>query len=348
MLRGTHLQTITLLAVIGMAASSVFAQSAPPSLDTVRGLGTIGSSEQRMIDAWLEWQVNRLESSSAKDAFKTLKEAFDAERLNQGNSAAFVGAMAARTARMAEQRLPNSGPNSATARAIARMLFDLNREQAVPGFIAGLRSKDQSARYFSAAGLEQQRGSITTARTQVTEVVAALKAAGLAETNPTIVKHIYGALAYEPITPEVFDAYVGILDKRLEARRQGALVVDGAEVQVLEYLRKRSVLDGLSRGQSPQLVGRLAVLLRLDAQRYVSETLPFVEKDRVERQLFAVEEILTTLTAQNGEIAAALRADGHNNRERILAETLLWVGDSETSTEGRLSGTPWNVPIGAP
>jgi len=348
MLRDNHPRIITLFAVIGMTASAVLAQSAAPSLDAVRGLGTIGASEQRVIDAWLESQVSKLDSSSAKDAFKILKEAFDAERLNQGNSAAFIGAMAAGTARMAEQRLPNSGPNSTTARAIARMLFDLNREQAVPGFIAGLKSQDQGARYFSAAGLGQQRGSIATARARVTEVVTALKAAGIAETSPTIIKQIYGALAYEPITPEIFDAYLGILDRRIEARRQGAFVVDGAEVQALEYLRKRSVLDGLSRGQSPQLVGRLAVLLRLDAQRYVSDTLPFAEKDPIERQLFAVEEILTTLTSQTGEIAAALRAEGHDNRVRILAETLLWVGDPETGTEGRLSAAPWNVPIGAP
>jgi len=173
----------------------------------------------------------------------------------------------------------------------------------------------------------------------------------LAESDPIVLGRIYEALAMPGQVGVVFDAYVALFDKRLDQRRTTAVMVDGAEIFALEFLRTPAVLQGLNADQKTQLAARLAVFVRMDALRYQVSNLGFDEVDRIERALDGAEEILERLVgtaSAGGKIRDALSTGAREAKESVLQQAYRWVGHPDTQENGVLNAAPWNVPIGAP
>jgi hypothetical protein len=315
--KGVRINYSLLLLAGALSAGISLAQEGAPAgdqvLNSIREMGNVGAGDARRIGEWVKGKVTALEKSEAQDKVRRFIESFEAQRLHRANTAAFVDALA---------------------------------EQTAPAFLEGLGSRVEPVRYLSAKGLVGQQDAIAANRNQRNQVVAAVKDAGQAETKGVILQYLYSAIAYRPLTPEVFDAYVAILDARLARRRAGAMKCDGGEIELYEFFRTAAILNSLNNAQKTALVQRLAVLLRMDAQRYGTPNLDFIEQDHLERCLEGNEAILTPLAGPGGNITQQLsNAAGPS---AVLQQMHLWVGNQATGVTGKLSGPPWNIPDGAP
>ena len=238
--------------------------------------------------------------------------------------------------------LPSSMPSAS---------HNIRTSEAVDGLLAGLSAKNSDVRILCLMGLTSSQSAIEGDAAKLQQIVQALRRAGATESDPTVVTRFYLALAYKNQVALVFDAYMDILEKRLASRRGPAIFAPWAEVELVEFFRQPSVVNALSQPQKTQLVGRLAVLFRADAQRYNAEEFKdYYEKDGLERRLHGIEAILVSLVGggNSGQIRAELEKGGHEQRAAILIEVYKWVGDPAEQTPGTLNAAPWNVPIGAP
>ncbi len=311
------------------------------ALAGIRDSTNLSSADKRVITDWLNSELIRV---NAPEDFKSFKQAFDRQRLDPANSAAFYTELATQTSNLASQRLADENTTVPRQRCLARALLDLNRIQTAPGMVKGLKAKDQAVRYFCATGLARQVGNYTDPK----QIVTALKEAGLVETNPVILKSIYQALAIQPPIAENVDAYLGIMDARTELRRQGATTGDGAAVVVLEYFRTPAVIGALTNQQKNELVKRVATLLRMDASDYRSTNLDHYEELFLALQLDAAEDILGQITGQTGRVRSQMEVGGKANASGIYQAVLAWVGDADNNINGTLNTNPYNVPVGAP
>lgn len=182
-------------------------------------------------------------------------------------------------------------------------------------------------------------------------MIQKLRAVALAEESEIVLKRIYAALAFASHADEVFDVYMAIMDKRLALRRKRPVNrCDGTEVPAFEYFRVGSVAGALTPVQKSQLAARVAVFLRMDAQRYQSDEISskFLELDHLERELYAAEDVLKKLGASGGNISGTLSNGGYGARAAVLQEAYRWVGHPTNQSKGSLNQAPWNVPVGAP
>lgn len=329
-----------------LGAGVVRAQSGNPldsSVDTIRQLTAISQSDQDRILRWVQYEVDNLQG------FGPFRQRFRDQYNDTGNSAAFKTDLARQTAQVAGARFAAQGVAGQVARSVAQILVDMNVVETVPGLVAGLRSADSGARYLCAKGLSAQKVAIAADNATLTSVVAGLSAAGSTEQDPVVLGRIYEALGYGGQLAAVFDVYIKLFDQRLQFRRGAAVVADGAENYAYEFFRASTVAGALSATQKKQLVGRVAVFLRFDAERYNTANLSFDEMDRIERVLDGAEEILAASTGiTGGNIRDRLRAGGFGNRAAVVVEAYRWVGDPKASQPGALSAAPWSVPLGAP
>jgi hypothetical protein len=243
------------------------------------------------------------------------------------------------------------GGRGDVAHALAQVLVDMDRPDVVPAFLAGLKSPDARARYVCARGLVSQKKSIGSDKTKIESVLPSLREAGMAESNPIVLGRVYESLGFPPAqAPAVFDAYLALFDRRIAFRKSNPAIVDGAELYAYEYFRTKSVASALNANQQQQLAARLAVFLRLDAERYQAANLPFDEADLLERNLDGVEEILSLIVgdSKGGKIREVLGSTGHANPAAIQPEVTKWIGNAASGEKGALNEAPWNVPIGAP
>jgi hypothetical protein len=324
-------------------------------IDTIRPRSDIGVSDQQRIAEWVEGRVNEFAGFEAfTERIKTCYE-------HPSNAQPFRTQLCIQTARVAAAQFARADLNRDVAHALAQILIDMNRVEAFPGVVAGLKSTDVRARYLCAKGLGSLQRAISGDQATFDQAVEALRVAGLAESDPVVLGRIYQALAYPSRVGDVFESYLNLLDKRLQDRRGAAVKADGAEIFAYEFFRTPAVVAGLDQGQKAQLVGRLAVFLRLDAQRYNDPTiappqdkempdLNFDERDRIERMLDAVEELLESIVGagRGGSIREALSAGAYDERQAVLREAYRWVGDPEANEPGALNEAPWNVAVGAP
>jgi hypothetical protein len=315
-------------------------------LNSIRELGNVGAGDARRIGQWVKDKVTALEKSDAEDRISRFVKSFEAQRLNRANTAAFVDALAEQTAGVALEWFAKKNLNWQVGMALGRVLVNMDRVQTIPAFVAGIASDAEPVRYLSAKGLVRQQDAIAANKNQRNQVVAAVKTAGQAETKGVILQYLYSAIAYRPLTQEVFDAYLAILDARLARRRAGALKYDGAEVELYEYFRAGGMPESLSSAQKTALVQRLAVMLRMDAQRYATPNLDFVEQDHLERCLEGNEDILARSVGPGGDIAQQLSNGA--GPPAVLQQVHQWVGDQATGVTGKLNGPPWNIEPGAP
>jgi len=350
---------VWLLAGPPLFLGSALAQDATPEDDTInaiRQLAQISQADQRRIGEWVQVQVDKMAATPDSDrqtASVALRKKFKGQYENQANTPPFRAQLAAQTATVAAAQLSNPKLDPWVAFALARVLVDMERDRAetLPGLVAGLKSRHEAARYLCAEGLSAPKAAIAADKAKLDEAVDALKKAALAETSPIVLGRIYLALAHGNQVPAVLDAYLAIFDKRLGDRRGGAVAADGAEVEAFEFFRSAGVLAALNQDQKAQLTSRLAVFLRLDAERYKTTGLDFYELDRLERMMDSVEAVFAELVGaagKGGKIREELAAGGQDRRAEVLAEAYKWVGHPQSKEPGALNSSPLNVPIGAP
>ncbi len=343
----TTMATGVLVVLIGTGpAAPACAQEPSPEdqvIDSIRQRADIGASDQRRIGRWVQMQVDEFAGAAA------FRGKFGDQYNHDGNSDVFKRYLTVKTTEIAAQLFPNAAADDPVVRALAQVLIDWNRLEAFDALVAGLTTADAPARLLCARGLAVQRRFIANDDARVAQMIQALNDAGLAETQPVILRRIYEALALPGKTAEVFDVYLRIFDKRLAARRGTAVIADGAEVFAYAYFLDTTVQRSLDADQKNRLVLAVAAFLRLDAQRYDSPNVPFGERDWLERSLDAGERILEAVVGSSGgRIRDKLSEGGYSSRAEVRKEAYRWVGDPLAKAPGSLNQAPWNVPIGAP
>lgn len=343
---------IALLAVVSAVRTSLAQDAAADTavIDTIRTQTPISESDQRRIAEWIDAQVNRVKSAADDKKRATgvaVRDLLRAQFENSANTPAFKEQFVSKAAANAVAQL--STLDAQSARVLFKTLLDFNRPEAVPAFLAGLKSKDAGVRMLSASGLAGQRAVIAPDKARLDAMVDALKQAGLAESEGVTLDRIYLALSVPPAQAgQVFDAFMAIFDKRLEKRRAGAVHVDGAEVTAYEFFRTAGVAAALNPAQKEQLVKAVATFLRFDAQRYSATDLPFEQVDAIQRLLDGGEDILVGVVGagKGGDVRGVLASGG--TAAQVMEQVRLWIGDSSASQPGALNGAPWNVAAGAP
>jgi len=346
--------------ILGAATPAARAQPASSDavIDSIRPLETISAGDQRRIVEWAAAEVAQLESdaraatspSAEAQLLRAFRDRFASQFTHARNSDAFRAQFALQSAQVFASRFEPARANPFVARALARVLVDFGRSETLDALLACLAVDDQGSRFLCARGLAALHPTIAADRAVVTRVAGALRSSGMAESNPVVLGQIYRALALPGHAGEVLDAYLGLLDQRLDARRGGALVADRAELGAFDYFRTAGVITSLSAEQKAKLAGRLAPYLRMDAERYAAAELDFDERDALERRLDALEECLSLLTGPGvgGDLRTKLGEGGQATSAAIRDEVYKWIGNPADQTPGALSQAPWNVPIGAP
>lgn len=334
------------------------AQPANPedaNINALRGLTSISPVDQTKFERWIVEEISLAEAAVARSdsAANQFRDRFQAQVKNPANSAAFVTQFVTSAGSVAAQRMSSPNLNWRVAHALAVELADLKRKEVLPGLLAGLNSPAAAVRAVCARGLDDLKSVLATDPPRLTQVIQALQSAGVAEQSPHVLSRIYLALGYsaQQSFGQVFDAYLAILDARLQSRVASAAAPDGAEIPAFEFLADPSVAKQLNPAQKAALASKVAVFLRLDAARYNAPVLSHDEQDRIERLLSAEEEILESCVGPNpqaGKIRGLLEQGGWSNRQAIQAEVAKWIGDAASNTPGVLNAAPWNVPIGAP
>ena len=368
----TMSRTVGLVIILAGCAGWAFAQPAEPAeptltpeeeaVNALRSLANISPLDEERIAGWINQAIDKAVANQAdRDArFRTLHTAFEQQRLNPGNSAAFVSALAAQTAQVTTARLQSAEFDPVVARALTRAMIDQNRTQTVPGFVAALRFPDAATRALAANGLSMHLRRVAEDRPRLEQVIGALRSAGEAERDPVALQWIYRALSYDDQFELVYPAFISILDNRLERRGSDLRFCDGAELSALRFFVR--VAGKLNGDQQKELVGRLAALLRFDGERYLADRLTFTEQDRVERSLTLIEELFERFTRQPGSIRTQLEtgvrapldaeppdtATWQTNREAFQQAISAWIGSEEPAVEGVLNQAPWSVPASTP
>lgn len=348
-----------------MPVGVVTAQNAvDEAINAIRQLSSIGPNDQRQIKSWIEGRVDQLGAETNAErpdgfndkAFRTFRATMQGQFEHKNNTPEFIKSFSEQTAVVATEKFGQTGVPSSVSRGLARSLVDQDRIETIPGLIAGLQVDDEPTRYLCARGLSAQRIAIGQDNTVFSQVSQALGAAGAREKSGFIVGRIYEALNFPNQVAAVFPIYLQIIDARLASRRSGANA-DIAEVFAYEFFR--AVASGLDNNQKTELVRRLAVFLRLDAQRYnnpalqppsntTAPDLGYTERDALERRLDGCEAILEIVvgSGKGGNLRGELAKNGYAGRTAVLQEAKKWYGDGKNT--GILNSAPWNVPSGAP
>jgi len=313
-------------------------------IDTIRTRNDIGPGDQDRVGRWIVQQIDAFSSASE------FRKKFSDQFTNPSNTQIFNAALSAKFGEAAAARFAQAGLKKPLGQSLARVMADMSRVETLPGLLAGLKSKDNVTRFLCASTLSDIKTAIAGDKAKVDGTVQSLRDAGLVETSPVVLSRIYLALGYTNAVPSVFDVFLALFDKRLEARRNSPSYADGKEIDAFEFFRMKSVRDALDAAQQAQLAARLAVFLRLDAERYAGPDLGFDEMDALERVLWGNEEILAALLTgkTGGDIRGKLQNTGSDDRPGIVAEAYKWVGKPGTSERAPLNDAPWNVPVGAP
>lgn len=358
--------TLLILVLSGTAALGQERAPEDEAIDAIRRLTDISGPDQGRIRSWVQTQVDGLITApgDAKSVdgprLQAFRKRFDDQFKNANNTPPFRTQLAGQTATVATSALAKPELPATAATAITQVLVDMNTVEIVPGLQAALKSRTQPARYLASKGIVALRTSIAADKEKLDATVKSLKEAGLVETNAAALSRIYDALAIPGQVPAVLDAFLAVFDKRLEQRRGGALLEDGAEIMAWEFFRNRAVVGTLTPEQKADVARRAAVFLRMAAERYNDHAvappsdagahdISYQERDNVERCIDATEEVLELLTgATGGKAREELNTGGHDSRVAVRREAYKWVGDPQTSARGPLNEAPWNVPLGAP
>ena len=348
-----------LMAGLSFGATDAVAQRPlDAQMDTLRVLASMGDGDQRRIAQWVEAEYQKFQQAVAGSAdqagraraFKAFRERLVDEFKNTQNTPAFKAELAAQTSKIAVAEFAKAGLETTASWALTQVLVDLDSPPTVPGLLAALRSNVETSRYLAAVGLNAQKAAIGADQNLLGQCTAALQAAGTAEQNAVVLSRVYVALSMRNQVGAVVDPIVAILDARLAKRRSGRSAADRAELDIFGFFGEPAVVGALSAAQKTQLIGRLAVFFRLDAQRYAAAEVTDEELEGLERRLTGVENAIRSIVggSQGGDATALIGKNGHEGSANVLVEVYKWTGNSENNTQGVLNGAPWNVPVGAP
>ncbi len=329
-----------------------FAQAEPSpeatAIEMIRRLDPIGDGDQTRIGDWVRVQIDRLAQipeAERQQAGKAFRQTFRSQFGNSNNTPAFKTQFVVQTARKAEEVLTRDSTDLQVAFAVARVLVDFNRAEALPGLLAGLKSQWPVARYLSARGIQGLHQSIVSEKDKSERVITALREAANAEKDGVALGQIYRAISACGQGSAALDAYLAIMESRLAKRQDPESL--GAEIAVYQQFRDPAAINTLNQGQKVQLVSRLAGFLRVYTERYNTANLDFDEIDRLERGLALAEEILETAAGTaGGTIRRQLEDGGYDRRGDVATEAFKWIGDPNNDTPGTLNAAPWNVPMG--
>jgi hypothetical protein len=352
---GSSRRVVALLFVL-LAAGVTSGQTTDDAvIDQIRDRSDISSTDKDRIEKWLEGKVDTLANADDPNAaLQKLHTNFEDAR----NSPEFNTQLAITLSTVAKNRFAETSIDMSTAFVLSRQLAYLRRIETLAALQAGLKSPNPIVRYYMARGMTDIRDKIALDENAVQSTLAALREAAKTEGDPVVLGHFYRAMQFPGKVPEVLAAYLDIFDQRLAARRASGQVNDGSEIEAYEFFRDQAVLGQLNQTQQIELVKRLAVFFRLDAERYNDPqleppvgkvNLKFSEQDSLERSLIAVEHILTLLVnGQGRKVESELQSGGWSRRQAVLTSVYAWVGDKGTNQQGVLNAAPWNVPLGSP
>lgn len=350
MRNGPACAVIALSAIVLLSNARVcLAQNAQNPLDVnidqIRRLGAINDEDQQRIQRWIEWEVDRL-SGGDSSQMKPFLETIARQRDNSGNSAAFKAEFGRQLAAVAVARLQNAETKLWSAVGLARALKDWGTVDTVEGLLAGLKTTLPAVRFLSASGLADLIRGIAADNALRGRVITALQAAGVVEDDAVVLMSIYKALAYRNHSGEVLPAYLAILDAKLDGRREGNGPSTSPELPALQYLN--AVKSQLNNQQRADVVARLAVLLRLEAEQLQVANLQFARKAELEETLWLLEELLADLSQQQAQNLVRNEIRNGSGPNAILQAVWQWVGHEQVQPEGLLNKAPWDVPVGAP
>lgn len=357
---------------LGVITPELRAQNRNPenaTIDGIRVLTTIGNLDQERIRRWIQFEVDQLTDlpkNNGSDGFhaagfKTFLRRFLRQKNDTGNTNAFLTQLSTQTAAVATQTFQQAGGSITAIRSLARAIFELSTPETLAGSLVGIQTADNASRFLCAKIITNLRSTISQNQGTQNQVMQTLQNAGMAETDPIVLGQIYTALKIGNDNSSLLNAYEKIFDQRLKKRKAQMVKVDGAEMHAFDILRQPTVVNAMNANQKSSLAQRLAVFMRLDAQRYNDPMIAppteagqpdfnFRERDVIERRLDAVEDILTAIAGSNkgGKVRNVLANEGFDGRGNILNEVHKWIGNAQANTRGVLNNAPWNVRVGAP
>jgi hypothetical protein len=345
------------LITMGMArAASAQAQPADPidaAMDALRTRVPSGDQDIAVIDEWIDRQTESLFADPQdRDVAEQFRLRFAAEMGKEGNTPEFVDRVAARCAvKFSAAFADGTRLAPPAARALAWVLSDCNRVDGMDGLAAGLGLRERAdVRYLCAKGFVALRQKIGVDPVLQDKALGILKQAGLREENGLVVAAIYEAL--QPTEParraEALAAILDILTARMERRRQSLPICDGAELQLLQYFKDN---EPAAPADKERLVGLLAVMLRLDVDRFMKPDVGETEQIYLAHSITLAEEVLASIVfkqqpGQAPSIREALKKDAAERTLEMQIALNDWIGTADTA--GKLNAVPWRVPAGAP
>lgn len=301
-----------------------------------------GAADDEIIDNWINGELKTLvESNDQREVGRKLRSKVDALRNAGDTSQLFREALHRRLNMLAKQVLERkpAWPEQAAV-GLVRVLADASDVQTLEALEQAMKSDAPQVRYLGARAIFKLRDKIAQDPTALDKFIAMLRERGVAEKSGVVVEDIYRALSIGSNTEAVLDAFADILKARAEQYRQGANFANSAEVQACQFLLGVNV----PQSKAVPIVQSLAVILRLDVQRYATDDLSDDEQFAIELRVDAVERLLEKLTGQVGKVRTTMQSGGL--APEIELDLLGWIGTQGSA--GKLNNSPWNVAVGAP
>ena len=335
--------------LMGLAACAAGQQPAPADpLADVRQQASFTAAQDGVIDEWLTAQVDQLKQAVRRDgpeAAAEFREAFQSELNNPQSASQYLDRLTERLVPVAAAEFASGEESLLMVQvALAWVLGDLNRVSTGSALSVGLRHQADAVRYLCAVAYAKLRPAIAVDAASTRNVIALLKAAGVAEANGVVRGAVYEALGYEEARhlPMVVEALVEVFAARVEARQSGRqLRANRAELWAFEYLYR--VRNEIPQALRPVLIRQLVALLVLDVQRY-GAAVPG-ERRIIEERIEVGELLIEVLTnGSGGDVRGAMKKGGEAVEQEMIRELSKWVGGE--GVEGSLNNPPWNVPVG--
>ncbi len=322
-----------------------------PALEELRKRIPSGANDDAIIDGWLHGLMDPLVTGTDGSASKSFREAISGVNKASDTTSEFRARLSLRFSAIAktmleqEQAMVDSG-----AMSIVRALVDMDQPGSAMAYVAALKHPASSVRYLGVRGLLSMSDTLNSDAALMRSVIDGVRksccgdgGSGGGESNGVVAEWVYRMLSSLSV-PESIDAMIAVFQSRIALYRNGQLLVDSAEGSACELLSSSS----LSQAQKSLLVRSLAVLLRLDVERYTSRQFPPDERIFVERRVIACESLLERLVspAKGGDIRGTIQSGEAGLETAIQIELLEWIGDD--TSDGVLNEAPWSVAKGAP
>ncbi len=218
-----------LLGLVFTASTSAQQRVSPEdqAMDTLR-IGRPTEGDNDIVDNWINKELGILRQALADPvlmdrAGADFVAAFMRQWNHPENTAEFkikfaerVGVLFLREYRKAEEL------NERLARALARVLLNLESAFTRDTLIAGLSFPDQAVRYLSAQALREIQDDLAADAGTLGQTLAAVAQAGASESSDVVVARIYRAVQLDGFPQESLNAVFTILEGRLGQLRGGA------------------------------------------------------------------------------------------------------------------------------